>query len=58
MGIFVSDLLRNSFFRSLDTSSKFSGVVGAGTRNNAVPALFPQRSSFISNYDGILFYCL
>src|SRR6218665_3427316 len=26
----------------------------AGTHRNAVPALFPRRSSFCSNYDGII----
>jgi len=34
--------------------SKFSKRCSwAETRRNAVPALFPRRSSFSSNYDGI-----
>jgi len=49
MGIFVSDLHRSSVLRSLD--SKWCSW--AETWRNAVPALFPRRSSFSSNYDGI-----
>ena len=42
MGIFVSDLHRSSVLRSLE--SKFSKWCSwAGTRRNAVPALFPRR---------------